>query len=236
MVPDTFSLLRQDGAYFSIYDGIGSTLALINQSGTSAVQYSYEPFGKTQSSTPSFGNSFQFTGRENDSSDLYYYRTRYYSSLFNRFVSEDTIGFLGGDNFYRYVENNPVNRIDPLGLTPCCPSGRTKTMSSCVEACVTSPVPHWSFNTWWPQWPAWYPRLYWAYKNDNRRSTRCQSRLPSRGRTWCWKVCNRNASQSGLYHWEECNNCCCHSWCRCFGICNRDGRLLCLSVLRRSML
>jgi RHS repeat-associated protein len=27
-----------------------------------------------------------------------------------RFVSEDPIGFLGGYNVYRYVEDNPINR------------------------------------------------------------------------------------------------------------------------------
>ena len=33
------------------------------------------------------------------------------------FLSEDPIGFAGGDpNLYRYVNNNPVNFIDPEGL------------------------------------------------------------------------------------------------------------------------
>jgi len=32
-------------------------------------------------------------------------------------LSEDPIGFASGDfNWYRYVGNSPVNRIDPLGL------------------------------------------------------------------------------------------------------------------------
>lgn len=33
------------------------------------------------------------------------------------FLTKDPIGFAGGDiNLYRYVQNNPVNRRDPLGL------------------------------------------------------------------------------------------------------------------------
>ena len=42
---------------------------------------------------------------------------RYYDPTIGRFISEDPIGFLGGANFYAYVENNPVDRIDPLGLS-----------------------------------------------------------------------------------------------------------------------
>lgn len=73
---EPFGILRQDGVYFYIYDGIGSTRALTNSAGASAVQYSYEPFGNTHSSTPAFANPFQYTGRENDSTSLYYYRER----------------------------------------------------------------------------------------------------------------------------------------------------------------
>jgi len=90
-IDEVFGFLRQDGVYFSIYDGIGSTLALTNQSGAPAVQYTYEPFGMTQSSNPSFANPFQFTGRENDGTGLVYYRARYYSPYLSRFLTEDPL-------------------------------------------------------------------------------------------------------------------------------------------------
>ena len=62
-------------------------------------------------------NSFQYTGRENDLTGLYYYRYRYYSPMLQRFISEDPIGFSSGDtNLYAYVGNNPINLSDPLGL------------------------------------------------------------------------------------------------------------------------
>ncbi|MBY0516240.1 MAG: RHS repeat-associated core domain-containing protein [Bacteriovoracaceae bacterium] len=42
---------------------------------------------------------------------------RYYDPSTGRFLSEDPIGFSGGDyNLYRYVGNNPVTRRDPFGL------------------------------------------------------------------------------------------------------------------------
>ncbi len=48
---------------------------------------------------------------------LYYMRARYYDPVVGRFISEDPLGFGGGDvNLYAYVQNNPVNKIDPRGL------------------------------------------------------------------------------------------------------------------------
>jgi uncharacterized protein RhaS with RHS repeats len=46
-----------------------------------------------------------------------YYRARWYDPQVGRFISEDPIGFDGGDlNLYGYVVNNPANFRDPTGL------------------------------------------------------------------------------------------------------------------------
>jgi RHS repeat-associated protein len=60
---------------------------------------------------------FGYTGRELDKeTGDYYYRSRYYDSTVGRFISEDRIGFDGGDsNLYRYVFNSPTNYTDPTG-------------------------------------------------------------------------------------------------------------------------
>ncbi len=61
-----------------------------------------------------------YTGREWDKeTGLYYYRARYYDPMEGRFVSKDPIGYGGGINFYAYVQNNPINHIDPRGLCGC---------------------------------------------------------------------------------------------------------------------
>jgi hypothetical protein len=46
-----------------------------------------------------------------------FYRARWYSPELGRFISEDPIGFRGGDiNLFGYVKNKPLNRRDPRGL------------------------------------------------------------------------------------------------------------------------
>lgn len=100
-------------------DALGSTMALIDPTGAVKTSYKYDPFG-TATVTGETGNPFQFTGRENDpGTGLMYYRARYYHPKTQRFISEDPIGFAGGDvNLYGYVGNNPVNLVDLLGLAP----------------------------------------------------------------------------------------------------------------------
>ena len=59
-----------------------------------------------------------YTGREWDAdAALFYYRARWYDPMAGRFISEDPIGFNGGDvNLQRYVNNSSINWIDPTGL------------------------------------------------------------------------------------------------------------------------
>ncbi len=100
-----------------IADALGSTLAEADAVGAVVTAYSYEPFGRTEVTAGSSGNAFQYTGRENDGTDLYYYRARYYRPGVHRFISEDPIRFEGGStNLYAYAINSPLNWIDPNGL------------------------------------------------------------------------------------------------------------------------
>jgi RHS repeat-associated protein len=81
----------------------------------------FDSFGRLVSETdPSVDHLFSYTGREWDAdARLYYYRARWYDPAAARFISEDPIGFLGGDaNLGRYVCNDPLNFADPSGFIP----------------------------------------------------------------------------------------------------------------------
>lgn len=103
--------------YFST-DALGSTIALTDTTGAIVQQYVYEPYGQVVLSNPSSAltNPYQYTGRENDGTGLYYYRARYYDPLSKRFISEDPIGLAGGPNGYAYTGDNPLGSVDPSGL------------------------------------------------------------------------------------------------------------------------
>ncbi|MDI6800834.1 MAG: RHS repeat-associated core domain-containing protein [Thermodesulfovibrionales bacterium] len=104
-----------------VTDALGSVIGLTDDTGVLKTTYTYDPFGNVTVSGESSDNPFQYTGRENDGTGLYYYRARYYSPELQRFISEDPIRLVGGINLYAYVGNNPVNKIDPMGLAAANP-------------------------------------------------------------------------------------------------------------------
>jgi RHS repeat-associated protein len=95
---------------------LGSSLSLVDSSGATQAEYSYGAFGQAASNGASANNPAQYTGRDNEGAGLQYNRARYYSPSLQRFISEDPIGFLGGDNQYAYAGNDPINFNDPFGL------------------------------------------------------------------------------------------------------------------------
>ena len=112
-------MLRFSTVSYYQADGLGSTTSLSNAAGALAQTYTFDSFGKQTVSSGSLTNSFQFTGRELDSeTNLYFYRARYFDPATGRFLSEDPIGFAGGNNFYTYVLNRPIQFADPLGFSP----------------------------------------------------------------------------------------------------------------------
>ena len=117
-IDEFFTRTDSVGVRSLLPDALGSTVALGDGTGVLQTQYSYEPFGFTTQTGAANTNSYKYTGREDDGTGLYYYRTRYYYLRLQRFTSEDPIGFVAGDiNFYVYTGNDPIRFLDYDGLT-----------------------------------------------------------------------------------------------------------------------
>ncbi|MFG3285304.1 polymorphic toxin-type HINT domain-containing protein [Streptomyces sp. NPDC048111] len=113
-------LTRSENGQTQIYltDALGSVLGLANSDGTIATKYAYDPAGQPIASGQTTTNPYTFTGREDDSTGLLYYRDRYYDSATGRFISQDPLGQAGGANLYQYALSSPTTYSDPTGNNP----------------------------------------------------------------------------------------------------------------------
>lgn len=102
--------------YF-LYNVIGSTSALTDDSGSVISTTNYGAWGAETGTTGSSENVRKFSTKERSASiGLDYFGFRYYDYDLGRFTTRDPSGYPDGPNNYLYCSNNPVNKIDLLGL------------------------------------------------------------------------------------------------------------------------
>jgi len=119
IIDELLSVRRGNTTGYFQTDVLGTVKRIVDSS-TTLNSYTYDSFGRTISEVGGRLSPFRFQGRElDDESSFYYFRARYYSPNAGRFITEDPIGLIGGVNFYAFVENNPINILDPNGLCPC---------------------------------------------------------------------------------------------------------------------
>jgi RHS repeat-associated protein len=113
------SMLRGGTTYYMMYDQVGSLRVIVDTSGNITKRIDYDSFGNIINDTdPGFTIPFGFAGGLHDiDTGLVRFGARDFDPSIGRWTAKDPIDFAGGDvNLYGYVQNNPVNLIDPLGL------------------------------------------------------------------------------------------------------------------------
>lgn len=119
---DLISQERGVADSFYLVDGLGSTRGLANGSGGVTDVYNYDAFGNLIGRTGSTVNDYLFAGEQYDSNlGGYYLRKRYYDQYRGRFTAQDPFEGWTTDPMslhnYLYAHANPVNAIDPSGLS-----------------------------------------------------------------------------------------------------------------------
>ena len=120
------SVVYNGTTYYYILSLQGDVVAILNSSGVSVVEYTYDAWGRLLTTTGSMASSLglhnplRYRGYVYDQeTGLYYLQSRYYNPTIGRFISADAFVSTGqgilGHNMFAYCNNNPVMFSDPAG-------------------------------------------------------------------------------------------------------------------------
>lgn len=104
------------------FDALGSARLVTDPDGKVLLTQDYDAFGRAPGTAAPTTETVGFIGRwgvQATGGNLYLMGKRGYDPAMGRFISEDPLGFAGGDvNLYRYARNAPTLMVDPLGTSP----------------------------------------------------------------------------------------------------------------------
>ena len=132
---------------YLLTDNIYTPRIAIDSLGEILWEWDFDSFGFTSADEDPDGDdtsvlsNLRFPGQYYDEeSGLHYNFHRYYDPSTGRYLKSDPIGLEGGMNTYAYVNGNPVNAIDPLGLD-CVAVNGSVTCTNPGMPTVTFPQP-----------------------------------------------------------------------------------------------
>ena len=120
------SVKHGDDEYYYLRNAQGDIVKLIDESGVTVVEYTYDTWGKKVTTTGSLAGTlglfqpFRYRGYVYDwETGFYYLQSRYYDPTTGRFISADVLLSTGqgvlGHNAYAYCGDSPVGRLDSTG-------------------------------------------------------------------------------------------------------------------------
>lgn len=117
------------GIFYYTIDHLGSIRELTDSGGNERARYSYDPFGHRTRLNGDLDADFGFSGMfwVTESANLNLAKFRAYDSGISRWLSRDPLDNVEvsqGLNLYTYVNNDPINLIDPMGLEANDSNGR----------------------------------------------------------------------------------------------------------------
>jgi len=105
--------------YYPLFDGSGHLTALAKPDGTLAAEYAYGPFGELihAKGAAASANPWRYATKYFDEeTGLYYFGHRYYDPATGQWLNREPLGEDESLNLYAYCHNDPVNKVDVLGL------------------------------------------------------------------------------------------------------------------------
>jgi RHS repeat-associated protein len=111
---------------YPLTDRIGSVMQLLNTNGQVVNSYTYNAFGTVRQQSMGENTTLRFAGARANPDGTIYLGSRVYQPQLGKFLQRDSYDGSVGDgqsqNRYSYVQNNPVNYVDPSGYSRELPS------------------------------------------------------------------------------------------------------------------
>ena len=112
--------LKGSANYSVVTDHLGTPLEMHSQAGVTVWSAELDSYGRVRRGAgDADACPFRYQGQyEDQETDLYYNRFRYYDPESGQYISQDPIKLRGGSSLYGYVLE-PNSHIDPFGLAKC---------------------------------------------------------------------------------------------------------------------
>lgn len=226
------SIIYQNGSiYFVHHDALNTGKVVTDVNGSIVWIGNHDSFGKASVEVNDISYNFRLPGQYLDEeSSLYYNGRRYYFPIVGRYMSEDPEKYDHKgmkENLYIYADNNPIIKLDPLGLRVQVCTKRL-TIPAWVDAIgyATSPIIWAIFRAHakhcnikitsagmsnWGFFSNTFDGPGWVTQNPSPIGSNCKDAIGVGNAEGCWDKCVNNAGASGgntHYHFLQHN--CCH--------------------------